>query len=50
MAEMPEKDPQGRPMMGARLQQFTGPLKYGPMAEFLRIITAVIAGAQGGDL
>lgn len=51
VAEMPEKDPQGRPMLGARLQQYTGPLKYAPMAEFLRVITSVIAGARGsGDL
>ena len=49
VAEMPEKDPKGRPMMGARLQDYKGPLKYEPMAEFLRMVSAIIAGASSGE-
>jgi hypothetical protein len=49
VAEMPDKDPQGRPMMGARLQDYKGALKYEPMAEFLRMVAAIIAGASGNE-
>lgn len=48
VAETEQKDEQGRPLMGARLQQYTGPLKYGRMAEFLRFMTGLIAAA-GND-
>ena len=49
VAEMPDKDPQGRPMMGARLQDYKGALKYQPMAEWLRMVAAIIAGASGHE-
>lgn len=49
VAEMPDKDPQGRPMMGARLQDYKGALKYEPMAEFLRMVAAIISGASSNE-
>lgn len=46
--EMEQKDEQGRPLMGARLQPYQGPFKYERMVDFLRLLAAVIADKRDG--
>lgn len=49
VSETEEKDPEGRPMMGARLQPYSGPFRYGRMSEFLRFMAGMIAASEDGS-
>ena len=46
--ESESKDEQGRPMVGARLQSYQGPLKYERMLDFLRLLSTMVADKRAG--
>ena len=43
-----QKDEMGRPLVGARLQPYQGPLKYDRMSDFLRLLHTMAADKRAG--